>query len=219
MMAGRYAVDGNEGAFQSGSRGRVLANRLGIVRVGEIQVAETRGLLDLTNALLDEVVVEQRFTAQDLCGWHRRWLGDIYTWAGEYRQVNMGKGGFQFASARLIHGLMAEFECDVLAAYTPCNGMNDARLLSALARTHAELILIHPFREGNGRLARLLNTLMALQAGLPVLDFDGLRGRAKQDYIAAIHAALDRDYGPLEQVFANVVRRSRRTATSSGVAL
>ena len=219
MMAGRYAVDGNEGAFQPGSRGRVLANQLGIVRVGDMQVAETRALLDLTDALLDEVGEAQRFTAQDLCDWHRRWIGGIYPWAGEYRQVNMGKGGFQFASAHLIHGLMASFERDVLAICTPCDGMDDAQLLAALARTHAELILIHPFREGNGRLARLLNTLMSLQAGLPVLDFGGLRGRAKQDYIAAIHAALDRDYEPLEQVFANVVRRSRRTATSSGAAL
>jgi len=28
-----------------------------------------------------------------------------------------------------------------------------------------ELILIHPFREGNGRIARFLSVLMALQAG------------------------------------------------------
>ena len=58
---------------------------------------------------------------------------------------------------------MGDFEREVLAAHTPCDGMDDARLLSALARTHAELILIHPFREGNGRLTRLLNTLMALR--------------------------------------------------------
>ncbi|TAK86063.1 MAG: hypothetical protein EPO20_09750 [Betaproteobacteria bacterium] len=33
---------------------------------------------------------------------------------------------------------------------------------SALAETHVELVLIHPFREGNGRIARALSTLMAL---------------------------------------------------------
>lgn len=219
MTAGRYAVDGNEGAFQPGSRGRVLANQLGITRVGDMQIAETRALLHLTDALLDEVGEAQQFTVPDLYDWHRRWLGHIYPWAGEYRQVNMGKGGFQFASAHLIHGLMAGYERDVLAAHTPCDGMDDAQLLAALARTHAEFILIHPFREGNGRLARLLNTLMALQAGLPLLDFDGLRGAAKKRYIAAIHAAVGCDYVPLERVFANVLRRSRRTVISSGAAL
>jgi cell filamentation protein len=219
MMAGRYAVDGNEGAFQPGSRGRVLANELAIVRVGDMQVAETRALLSLTDALLDEVGEAQQFTVQDLCNWHRSWLGHIYPWAGEYRQVNMGKAGFQFASAHLIHGLMAGYERDVLAAHTPCDGMDDPRLLSAMARTHAEFILIHPFREGNGRLSRLLNTLMALQAGLPALDFGGLRGRAKQEYIAAIHAAVGCNYAPLERVFADVVRRTRSTAISSDAAL
>lgn len=213
-MTGRYAIDGSEGAFEPGSHGRVLANRLGINRVRDMQIAETQGLLALTDALLDEVHAEQRFTVADLCTWHRRWLGGIYPWAGEYRQVNMGKGGFQFASAHLVHRLMTEFDRDVLAALTPCNGMDDVNLLAALARTHAELILIHPFREGNGRLARLLNTLMALQAGLPPLDFDGLRGQKKRDYIAAIHAAMSCDYRPLESVFAEVLRRSRRTAAS-----
>ena len=43
------------------------------------------------------------------------------------------------------------------------------------AAVHAEPILIHPFREGNGRCARLLATLMGLQAGLPALDFGGGR--------------------------------------------
>ena len=59
---------------------------------------------------------------------------------------------------------------------------------------HAELILIHPFREGNGRMARLLAMLMALQAGLPPLDFSPMEGRGKRAYIAAIHAALGRNY-------------------------
>ncbi|MDQ3040385.1 MAG: Fic family protein [Pseudomonadota bacterium] len=216
MTADRYSTqDSSESAFQPGSRGRVLANSLGIVRVRDMQVAETRALLDLTDALLDEVGVAQRFSVHELRDWHRRWLGGIYPWAGDYRQVNMGKGGFQFASAHLIHKLMSAFDRDELAAQSPCDGMDDTRLVAALARTHAEFILIHPFREGNGRLARLLNTLMALQAGLPLLDFDGLRGQAKRDYIGAIHAALGGNYEPMERVFSQVLRRSRRTATSS----
>lgn len=216
MTRDRYSTEGNpEGAYQPGSRGRVLANRLGIVRVRDMQVAETRALLELTDALLDEIGMEQRFNASDLCRWHARWLGAIYDWAGLYRQVNMSKDGFPFAAAAQIPRLMADYERSVLATHTPCHGMDDERLLAALARTHAEFIIIHPFREGNGRVARLLNTLMALQAGLPVLDFDGIRGRARQAYIAAIHAAVGSDYAPLEEVFAKVLRRTRRTAISS----
>jgi cell filamentation protein len=38
----------------------------------------------------------------------------IYPWAGDYRTVNLGKGGFQFAHAPRIAGLMVEFERDAL---------------------------------------------------------------------------------------------------------
>jgi cell filamentation protein len=177
MHRDRYSVGGNsESAFQPGSRGRVLANHPGIVRVRDMQQAESDALLDTLSGLLDLVSDQQRFTANDLRDWHRRWLGGLYPWAGEYRQVNIGKGGFQFASAQWIPGLMSAFQRDVLAARTPCAGMDHLQLVRALAMTHAELILIHPFREGNGRLARLLNSLMAFQAGLPALDYGGSAG-------------------------------------------
>lgn len=213
MSADRYSTQGTKAAaFEPGSRGRVLANALGIVRVRDMQQAESDALLDLMDALVDEVTDRHRFTSRDLCTFHRRWLGRIYPWAGDYRQVNMGKGGFQFASAHLIPRLMADLDRDVLSVETPCAGMDEDRLVRALARTHAEFILIHPFREGNGRLARVLNSLMAFQAGMPALDYGGIRGGKKQEYIGAIHAALDKNYAPMENVFRAVIKRTLRAA-------
>lgn len=215
MPRDRYATDGSiESAHQPGSGGRVLANLAGITRVRDMEQAESESLEALTHALLDEVDQQQRFTVDDLCDWHRRWLGDLYAWAGDFRQVNMGKGGFQFASAHLIPKLMSDFERDALAAHTPCAGMDDERLIEALAITHAELILIHPFREGNGRLTRLLNSLMALQAGLPGLDYGGIRGLKKREYIGAIHAAVGQDHNPMRRIFASVLQRTRRNAVA-----
>jgi cell filamentation protein len=75
---------------------------------------------------------------------------------------------------------------------------------------HVEFVLIHPFREGNGRLARLLATLMALQADLPSLDFGGIRGPRRQEYFAAVRSGLERDYEPMERIFTAVIGRSRR---------
>jgi cell filamentation protein len=49
--------------------------------------------------MIDETRVDQRFTAADIRRMHRLWLGEIYVWAGEYRQVNMAKGEFMFAAA------------------------------------------------------------------------------------------------------------------------
>ena len=102
-----------------------------------------------------------------------------------------------------------------LARYTPCRPAPDAQLANALAVVHAELILVHRFREGNGRVARLLAMLMGLQAGLPPLDFSPLEGRGKARYIAGIHASLDRDYAPLAEMFLRVIARTWKRAASS----
>lgn len=108
---------------------------------------------------------EHRFTAVDICAIHKVWLGGIYDWAGNYRQVNANKGDFHFAAAAQIPKLMAEFERKELCEFTPCRFTSIEELVQPLAVVHTELVLIHPFREGNGRTARLLSVLMGLQAG------------------------------------------------------
>jgi len=62
----------------------------------------------------------------------------------------------------------------------------------------------------NGRLARMLSTLMALQAGIPPLDFGGVMGQRRREYFAAVRAGLDRDYRPMERIFNLVLKRTRR---------
>jgi cell filamentation protein len=211
----KYKATGPEAEFEPGSRGRVLRNRLGITRVREMNEAESQALELAQEAALDLYGPDHRFTAGDVRALHRLWLGPIYSWAGDYRGVNIGKGGFQFAHAPLIPGLMAALERGALRRHTPCRPAGDADVARALAEVHGELILIHPFREGNGRLARLMALLMALQAGLPPLDFGPLSGRGKSRYIAGIHAAMGRDYSLLTAMFARVIGRSQQRAASS----
>jgi cell filamentation protein len=91
---------------------------------------------------------------------------------------------------------------------TPCNFKKRADVIRALAETHVELVLIHPFREGNGRLARTLSILMALQAGLPLLNFSLIAEEKKQGYFAAVQAGLDKNYEPMERLFAEIIERS-----------
>lgn len=214
-MKNRYAANGPEAEFEPGSRGRVLRNLLGIRRVRDMQLAESQALVLAQDAVLDRYGPEHRFTAQDLCDMHALWLEDIYPWAGKYRSVNIGKGGFQFAHAPLVPGLMRSLEAGPLARHTPLTGGDEIALAQALAEVHAELILIHPFREGNGRLSRMLAVVMAMQAGLPALDFRPLLGHGKVAYIVGIHAALGRDYQSLTAVFSRVIAGARRRAGAS----
>ena len=205
----RYDVSGlTEAQFETGSDGVVLRNLPGITSPTEMDAAEANALIDAVDRLVRSYDEEHRFTANDICELHRVWLGGIYAWAGEYRQVNVSKGNFMFAAAGRIPVLMAEFERDALARCTPCKFETTEEIVGALAETHVELVLIHPFREGNGRISRVLSTLMALQAGLPLLDFGTIAGEKKENYFAAVRAGLDRNYRPMEKIFSGVIERS-----------
>lgn len=196
---------------EPGSRGRVLKNLLGIKRKREMDRVEFREYLRTFNELIGIYDKDHRFTADDICRIHKIWLGGIYEWAGQYRNVNLAKGDFRFATAGLIPKLMEEFEQGPLNQFTPCIFNSNDEIVKAIAIVHTELVLIHPFREGNGRIARLFATLMAWQAGLPNLDFGGIQGKKRQDYFSAVRAGLDRNYEPMEKIFTSVIRRTLRT--------
>jgi cell filamentation protein len=108
---------------------------------------------------------------------------------------------------------MDEFERGPLRRYTPCHAGSPDDLATALAIVHVELVLIHPFREGNGRLARVLATLMALQAGWPLLDFSSIRGRTRAAYFAAVRAGMKRDYVPMRRIFEQVLKTTMRASS------
>lgn len=76
-------------------------------------------------------------------------------------------------------------------------GLDINELVQAIAMTHVELILIHPFREGNGRLSRLLADVMAVQAGHDPLDYSAWETN-KDAYIGAIHQGVRMDFEPMK---------------------
>jgi cell filamentation protein len=206
---GRYDVSMlPEAQFEPGSRRRVLRNLLGISRAREMNVVETRALQSAMDRFNRQFDAHHRFTADDIRGMHRVWLGGIYQWAGEYRSVNVSKDGFPFAAAGRIPALMSDFQRDVLARRTPCRSSVGEQVVGALAEVHVELLLTHPFRDGNGRIARALAILMALQAGLPQLDFTPVTGRRRTRYFAAVQAGIDRNYRPMQGIFAALIERS-----------
>lgn len=153
---------------------------------------------------------DHRFTAENICTLHKIWLGNIYEWAGKYRQVKMSKGDFSFAFPEQIPKLMTEFEGGPLHEFTPCHFRTHDKLANALAVVHTELVLIHSFREGNGRVARMFAILMALQAGLPPLDFKDMIGKDKAKYIQAIQIGVGGNYTPMKKIFADVIRKTLR---------
>ncbi|TGE23952.1 cell filamentation protein Fic [Hymenobacter aquaticus] len=186
--------------------GEVLPNRLGLTERAAVEQAETQGFLLAEQELLEELREDQVFDAAYLQELHRRALGEVYEFAGRYRSVNMSKGGFTFPAALHLPQSMAAFEREMLLPL-PHAWPTTADLVRDVARVHAELLFIHPFREGNGRTARVLANLMAYKNGSTSFQWEKLAEPEQFAlYVRAVQAAGRQvDYGPMEAVIRSVL--------------
>lgn len=203
----RYKIDPNED-YQPGST-EVLKNYLNTRDPFVIEQEETAALRSTYQYYIKHINADDLVTSKLILEMHKKWLGKIYPFAGKYRAVSMSKEGFLFAAPGQIERLMSSFEKNELKLYTPCSSKTSVEELAiALAIIHIEFILIHPFREGNGRLARMIAYIMGLQAGYPPLNFasiDDKHTAAHEEYISAIHKGLDKDYSLMQKVFEKII--------------
>lgn len=60
------------------------------------------------------------------------------------------------------------------------------------------VVKIHPFRDFNGRTARLVSSYLLLQLGLPAIEIDADQGDGRDRYTGAMRAADAYDPEPLK---------------------
>jgi cell filamentation protein len=200
----KYDISSTEDEFEPGSNESVLKNKLGIDTVDDINEAEAELLIQLYEHILSDTD-HSALTVADITNWHKKWLGNIYEWAGEYRSVNMSKGGFHFAAAKQIPKLLQGFENDFLCQFESLSQLEEEAVISFLAQSHVEFILIHPYREGNGRLSRLLMDVCAVQAGFDVLDYE-IWDENKEFYFKSIQAGVSGDYQHIERLVRDILK-------------
>ena len=200
----QYPV-GTEAECQPGSHRRVLRNLLGLTRKTDMDRAEYDALVRAQAHYYDEVITPAtRITCGLFRRMHRDWLGSIYEWAGEYRSVELAKGDFVWPSSYIVPENMARFEKEMLAKHTPCKPRELGDVCLSVAMVHADFLYIHPFREGNGRIARWLADLMVSQAGhpLPAYRFAGTGSqRVRGEYLEAVRQGYDQRYEALARFF------------------
>ena len=123
---------------------------------------------------------------------HREMFCDVWLWAGEPRQVNLNIGiKWQQVPEQLL----------ALAADVSTWSRTNISLLEQAVQLHYRAIWIHPFRNGNGRWARLLaNILLAKHRHALVIWPEEAVGRespVREKYITAIKEADAGDMGRL----------------------
>ena len=123
---------------------------------------------------------------------HREMLGEVWTWAGTIRTsvTNIG-----IAPNQIEVGLAALL--DDLAFWEE---KGEDELYQAVV-LHHRAVHIHPFENGNGRWARLLANIRLRLLGHQLTEWPeetiGAESVIRDEYIAAIKAADEGEYGPL----------------------
>lgn len=102
---------------------------------------------------------------------HGYLFGGLYDFAGQIRNKNISKGGFQFAMAQYLPATLMQIE------ELPKNTFEE------IANAYVEMNIAHPFMEGNGRSTRIwLDLMLKIQLNQCV-DWSKI---AKNDYHQAM---------------------------------
>ncbi|RYE89881.1 MAG: cell filamentation protein Fic [Cytophagaceae bacterium] len=183
----------------SAGESEILPNLLGLTQASEIGLAEFEGFLRAEILLSEVLQPTTRFTAGYVREVHRLALAHLYEFAGKYREVNLSKGGFTFPAARFLAASMQQFERDLLHPL-PRAYASVEPLLDDVAAVHGELLFIHPFREGNGRTARLVANLMLEQHGYERPRWELITAAEFPRYVAAVQQSALGNYAPMRQL-------------------
>ncbi len=125
---------------------------------------------------------------------HRRMFRHVWRWAGKIRDCELNLG----VPPREVEARLYSFLHDVRAWH----GHDAFGPDELCVRLHHGLVAIHPWRNGNGRHARLLADRLAGILGRPIFTWGGgAELEAKNDtrthYLAALKQADSGDFSPL----------------------
>jgi cell filamentation protein len=109
---------------------------------------------------------------------HGYLFGGLYDFAGQIRQKNISKGGFQFAAARFLDATLQKIDA------MPENSLDD------IVSKYVEMNIAHPFMEGNGRSMRIWLDLMFKKRMKKCVDWSRI---GKTEYMAAMEKSVVND--------------------------
>lgn len=123
----------------------MLENKLGITDQIELAKAEEKLSKQRAKELFETGAINdlEVGTFRGLSDIHRYLFGDIYSFAGLVRDVNIAKGNFRFAPVMYLKNALENID-----------SMPELTYEEIIAK-YVEMNIAHPFREGNGRSMRI----------------------------------------------------------------
>lgn len=164
----------------------VLKNKLNIMNIEKLQTYEAK-ITAAKSLGLRKSGITGNFDSNHIKQIHKYLFEDVYPFAGQFRTENIAKGEFRFAQFEYIE---AELESllNKLKKEEYLQGLNKKDLATKLAYYLAELNVLHPFREGNGRTNREFIRQLALKNGY---QLDLKKAKAEEILEASIESIVD----------------------------
>ncbi|WP_275541099.1 Fic/DOC family protein [Aliidiomarina minuta] len=129
---------------------------------------------------------------------HHHLFQDLYEWAGKPREVDISKGKTRFCTWSRIQPEARKLFATV-PALTLSN--NESDLITKVADLYCEMNILHPFREGNGRVQRFFFEELLFTLGYE-LKWPKI---SRETWIDANVAGYELDLKPLETIFAQAL--------------
>lgn len=158
----------------------MLENKLGLTSSAELareeeRISKKKAAMLFENHILDNLKSGKFSTLQTI---HKYLFDEIYDFAGKLRTVNIAKGNFRFAPLMYIESALKNID------EMPQSNFDE------IIEKYVEMNITHPFREGNGRSARIwLDHMLKTEIG-KVIDWSKVD---KEDYLLAMERSPIRD--------------------------
>lgn len=186
----------------------------GILPRLKIVQLEKRGVAKSLAYILKLSTKKTKITPRLICDIHRKGFGFIFPdWAGKFRTIEVTVGDFEPPHYSKIPELV-QILCDDLderLGHIPSLSNEEEfleQVVALLAWFQHRFVWIHPFKDYNGRLARLMTNFIALNLGLPIITIKAETGKDRQNYIDATKAADNHDLSKLEKLIEDALKES-----------
>lgn len=158
----------------------ILENKLGITDSVELAKAEEKISKKRAIELFESGYLNnlEPGTFKSLAEIHKYLFDSIYDFAGQIRTVNIAKSNFRFAPIMYLEAALENIEKMPQSTY------------DEIIEKYVEMNIAHPFREGNGRSARIWLDHMLKQKIGKVIDWSKVD---KEDYLLAMERSPVKD--------------------------
>lgn len=157
-----------------------LENKLGLTNSTDLareeeRISKKKALELFESGILDTLPAGKFSTLQKI---HEYLFSDIYDFAGKVRSVNIAKGNFRFAPLMYLEASLSNIDNMPQSTF------------DEIIEKYVEMNVVHPFREGNGRSARIWFDHILKTEINQVVDWSKVD---KEDYLLAMERSPIKD--------------------------